>query len=82
MVPNGGIATICKRARASITNPSNVIWISTEIPGCNFGHETAMVVPDNLPYNLVLLHLLSINYVACFSNESYFFVGRDPQGLS
>ena len=35
MVANGGVATVrtvSERARASITNPSHVIRISTEIP--------------------------------------------------
>lgn len=35
MVENGGIATIGQRARASITNPSNVIWVSTEYHSLN-----------------------------------------------
>jgi len=60
MVANGSITTVSKRARAPITNPSHVIRVPTEIPGRYFGHETAMVVSDNLPYDLVVLHLQSI----------------------
>jgi hypothetical protein len=35
MITDSCIATISKRARATITNPSNVIWVSTKISGCD-----------------------------------------------
>lgn len=59
MVTNSGIATIGERARASITNPSYVIRVSAEISSRDLGHETAVVVPDYLPYDLVVLHFLA-----------------------
>ena len=39
MVANGGIATIGERARAPVTNPGNVIWVSAEYSGFNSGKE-------------------------------------------
>ena len=35
MITDSCIATISKRARATITNPSNVIWVSTKISSCD-----------------------------------------------
>jgi hypothetical protein len=97
VITDSCIATISKRARAPITNPSYVIWVSTKIPRCDstiktqqthqnktkknqinynlnrfkfktllyakkklkmvlLGHKTAVIVPDNLPYDLIVLH--------------------------
>lgn len=57
MVANGDIATVGERARASIANPSYIIGVSAKIPRCEFGHEAAMAVSDDLPDNFIVLHL-------------------------
>lgn len=59
MVAYGGIATVSERTGASIANTRHIIRVSTEYPSFDFGHETAMVVPDDLPYDLVVLHFSS-----------------------
>lgn len=57
MVANGGVATVGERAGASVAYARDIVWVSTEIPSDNFGHETAVIVSDDLPDNLIVLHL-------------------------
>lgn len=61
MVANGGVAAIGERTRAPIADAGQIVRVSTEDSGLDFGHETAVLVPDNLPYNLIVLHLLPIS---------------------
>lgn len=60
MVTDSGVATVSERAGTTIADPSDVIRVSTENTGSDFGHETAVLVPDDLPYHLVVLHLFSL----------------------
>lgn len=76
MIANGCIATIGERARASITDSGHVIWIPTENSSFDFGHEAAMLVPYNLPYNLVVLHLQFLIFYIFFFKRKYVKMGR------
>jgi hypothetical protein len=60
VVTDRGVAAVGQRAGATITNSGHVIRISTENPRRYFGHETAVIMPDNLKYNLIVLHLCTL----------------------
>lgn len=57
MVSNGGVTAVSERTRASVTNTRYVVRVSTEDSCFDFGHVTAVLVSDDLPYDLVVLHL-------------------------
>lgn len=57
MIANSCVSAVGERARAPVADARNIIRVSTEYSGRDFGHVTAVVVPDDLPYHVVVLHL-------------------------
>lgn len=61
VIPYGGVSTVSQRAGAPVAYSGHIVRIPTKYPGFNFGHETAVFVPDNMPDDLILLHLSPAN---------------------
>ena len=58
LLSDGGVPTICQRARISVTKTSDVVFVAAE--GCVFGHlafERTVAMVDNVPNYFVVLHL-------------------------
>lgn len=57
MIADGGVSAVCQRAGAAVADPGHAIRVFAENPCSDFGHEAAVVVADDLPYDIVVLHL-------------------------
>lgn len=57
MIANRGVSAVGEGARAPVAYSRDIVRVSTEYAGGDFGHETAVVVSDDLPYHVVVLHL-------------------------
>lgn len=57
MVANRGVSAVGEGARAPVADSRDIVRVSAEYSGGDFGHETAVVVANDLPYHVVVLHL-------------------------
>lgn len=73
VITNGSISTVSKRARAPIADTRHVIWISTEFPSINLGHITAVIVANDLPNDLIVLHLRLLFLLPKLTTISFIF---------
>lgn len=53
MIPDGGVATVGKRAGAPVADARHIVGIPAEYPCRDLGHEAAVVVADAVPYHVV-----------------------------